>query len=344
MSLASKLIVYNHFATFFSGTADPVYREHYQLYRIINEYLTQSYVNANSCVEREVAVARQLLLDECTFDDALKIIDAGNSVASLSRWYKEGGNKNCAVGIDSCVFEVLKEIDALVSVDRRSAAGWKIFSINQFFPTTIDIADRLKPTLDRFVRLIRDRSDLMNIADALNPSRPFSGWWYNKFCVITYIQKIATGTISGGLAERLSAVVKKHLQLQDNTCDDSVIVRSNCPDNIAQIYGRFCGIGKEHFSHHKLSCLHILFQYLRNAITHKEQEHCCFRIIKDFGRHCQEIYNTPLKTLIDTIYIHSHTDKNKNALFDVLCATSGEELDIDCFYYVVENFINDNNK
>nr|AFS52016.1 DekiORF139 [Dendrolimus kikuchii nucleopolyhedrovirus] len=341
MSLASKLIVYNHFATFFSGTADPVYREHYQLYRVVNEYLTQSYAaNASSCVERETAVARQLLLNECTFDAALKIIDAGNSIASLSRWYSE----DSAAGIDSCVFEVLKEINASVSVDRRSAAGRRIFSIDQFFPTTTDIADRLKrPVLDRFLRLFRDDwTNLKSIADALNPSQPFSGWWYNKFCVTTYIHRIANGAVPNALSGRLSAVAKAHIQLEENDYDGNMIVinASNCPDNIAQIYGRFCGIGKEHFSNHKMACVHILFQYLRGTITHQEQKHCCYKIIKEFGMHCREVYDTPLRTLLDTLYINSHTDKGKNALFDVLCATSGDELDIDFFYYVVEDFMN----
>lgn len=334
MSLSSKLIVYNYYANFFLPNS--VYGESYQLYRIVQEYLTESYVNGESCIEREIMAVRQLKYKECSFEDVRKTIDARDTVTCLSHWFNVGQME----GIASDVCDVLKRIDVLVPVAKRAESGWQIYNLDKFVNCIPDnIFDSLQPILGRFEHTIRD-GKLLHIANVLNPTNNITGWWYNKFCVVTYIHRINNHTVPQKLTARLSEAVKKFIRLEENDYDGQLHIGEsyNCSQVMTEIYGRFCGIGKEHFYKHKMSSVHILFQYLRDQITYDEKQFSCYSVIKDFGRQCKDVYKN-LKNLIDSLYINCHTDKDKNALFDLLCLMDCEEIDVDCFYYI-KKFLN----
>ena len=126
MSLAAKLIIYNYYAKY--NEVHDVYGESYHHYRIVQEYLSESYVNGMSCIERDVTAMRRLKSGSCTFDEAVKMIDAGDSIKSLSHWFSTSET----MGIDDNVREVLEQIDAVVPVSVRVQNGWQIFSLNNF--------------------------------------------------------------------------------------------------------------------------------------------------------------------------------------------------------------------
>lgn len=85
--------------------------------------------------------------------------------------------------------------------------------------------------------------------------------------------------------------------------------------------------------------MHILFQYLRGKTTQEEKSFPCYRVIKDFGRQCKDVYKN-LKDVFDLLHAHSMSDKDKNSLMDLLCVMDCEEIDVDCFYYIFESFLN----
>ncbi|QCF61023.2 ac11 [Troides aeacus nucleopolyhedrovirus] len=334
MSLAAKLIIYNYYAKY--NEVHDVYGESYHHYRIVQEYLSESYVNGMSCIQRDVTAMRLLKSGSCTFDEAVKMIDAGDCIESLSHWFSTSET----MGIDDNVREVLEQIDALVPVSVRVQNGWQIFSLNNFErEISQDMLDCLQIILGRFECFMRN-GKLLRIANVFNPNKDVVGFWYNKFCVVTYVHRIMYRSVPAELVPRLSQAVKKFIRLRKSDYNDRLHVDEsyNCPRVIAEIYGRFCGIGKEHFSKHKLSCMHILFQYLRGKTTLEEESFPCYSVIKDFGRQCKDVYKN-LKDVFDLLHAHSMSDKDKNSLMDLLCVMDCEEIDVDCFYYIFESFL-----
>ncbi|ABL75956.1 Mv-ORF4 peptide [Maruca vitrata nucleopolyhedrovirus] len=330
MSLAAKLIIYNYYAKY--NAVHDVYGETYLHYRIVQEYLSESYIDGASCIERDMTAMRRLKSGNCTFDEALKMIDARDSIESLSRWF----STNETMGIDYSVCEVLEQIDAAVPVDVRVQNGRQIFSLNDFErEISQDTLNCLQIILGRFEYFMRN-GKLLRLANVFNPHNSTVGWWYNKFCVVTYMHRIMYRSVPAELLPRLSETVKK--SLRDSKGDHDDLESFNCPRVIAEIYGRFCGIGKEHFSKHKLSCMHILFQYLRGKTTQEEKSFPCYKVIKNFGRQCKDVYEN-LKNVFDLLHAHCVSDKDKNALMDLLCVMDCEEIDIDCFYNIFESFI-----
>ncbi|AGA16166.1 hypothetical protein [Thysanoplusia orichalcea nucleopolyhedrovirus] len=332
MSLAAKLIVYNYYGNY--NAVHELHGEFHHEHRITQEYLTNSYTDGMSCIERDV-IAVQRLKSGNSFDDTIKIIndDASVSIKSLSRWFSFGET----VGVNDDVCRVLDQIDAAIPVNVRAKAGQQIFFLDNF-KDQIDchISDCLQIILGRFEHFMRN-GKLLRLANVFNPNKDaVVGWWYNKFCVLTYVHRIMNNSVPTELLPRLSEAIKKFIFLNaKHQVDES----DNCAHVITQIYGRFCGIGKEHFKQHKSSCMHILFQYMRDKITHKEEKFPCYKIIKDFGRQCKNVYKE-LKETIDHLHAYSVSDKDKNMLMDLLCVMNSEELDIDCFYFTFELFLN----
>ncbi|USC25864.1 hypothetical protein [Palpita vitrealis nucleopolyhedrovirus] len=328
MSIAAKLIVYNYYAQY--NAVHKKYGESYNYYRIVQEYLTEAYVDGMSCIERDVNTLRNLKTGKCGFDDAVKIIDSQECIANLSRWYVSGKME----GMHSTVCAVLNQIDAILSVEARAQVGQHIWSLNDFEnKINPDMLNCLQIILGRFEHFVRN-GQLMRIANVFNPNfENVVGWWYNKFCVTTYVYRMLRDD-DEILKSRLTKVVKQYVHLRDGFYVDEMY---NCPRIINELYVRFCGIGKQHFNRHKTSCMYILFQYLRNETTQNEKDFICYRIIESFGKQCIDIYRD-LKNLFDMLHVHAICDVDKNALMDLLCVDN-EEIDVDCFYYVFESFL-----
>ncbi|ANF29774.1 ORF-126 [Catopsilia pomona nucleopolyhedrovirus] len=337
MSLAAKLIVYNYYASNYL-VPHSVYGEYYQLYRIVREYLYTDGVASTSCIERDIDAAKRLIKCDKNnsgyFDEALKsaTIDCGGDSADhLSQWY---GTNEIANNVSDSVRVVLQQLNALIPMNVR--IGKQIFHLDNFNnDEDVNAAvDSLHIILDQFLHTVRD-GKLLRIANVLNATTP--GWWYNKFCVMTYVHRVNAGNVPAELTMRLLSAITKFCT--DN-CD-----QINSPHCIAELYGKFCGIGKEHFCKHKMSCVHVLFEYLRNGDDNNSgygrnclnDKFSCHTIVKDFAKQCRDAY-VSLKNEIDSLYINSNSDTDKNVLFDVLCTLDSEEIDMNCYYYVIENF------
>ncbi|QDL57077.1 hypothetical protein QKQ66_gp145 [Dione juno nucleopolyhedrovirus] len=332
MSLSSKLVLCAYYGAY--NLPHERYGESFHLYRIVHEHLTDTYRGGVSCVRRDIATARCLNNNALCPDLARQLLDVDDAVARLSTWYRCGDADNLCDDVQ----RVLAAIDCRAPLNKRVAAGANIFALDAIAEVPSDAADDLLTTiLDRFMHFVR-RNALARVADVFDPEIKADGWWYHKFCVLTYIHRISVGAVPVHLTARLQTSVQKFIQPDGENGYDG-----NHAAAMADVYGRFCGIGREHFAHHKMACMHILFQYLRGDVTPADERHSCFGVIKNFGRHCRDTY-ADLRTHADALYIHATSDKQKNALFDLLCCVNGEDIDADCYNYIVNKFYTKLNK
>lgn len=319
MSLSSKLLVYAYYGAY--NLPHEPYGESYHLYRIVNEYLTDSYVRNESCVRRDIETARRLNKGALCFDLARQLLDTNEVAARLNMWYRWGDSW----GLCHDIQNVLACIDRYAPLGKRTGAN--IFALDTIVDIPCDVLDGLQGILGRFMHFVR-LNRLERLANVFDPVIKMDGWWYHKFCVLTYMHRIIKGSTPEG--PRLREAVIKFIPHDDE--EDG-----NCPSVMAQIYGRFCGIGKEHFAHHKMTSMHLLFQYMRNDVAPTDERHPCFSVIKDFGRQCKDTY-ADLSTHADALYIHATTDKQKNMLFDLLCCVNASDIDCNCYDYIVKKF------
>ncbi|UZE89806.1 hypothetical protein [Parapoynx stagnalis nucleopolyhedrovirus] len=335
MSLSCKLIVYNYYTNYYNSD------DNFHISRIIKEFVTNSYVDKKSCIEYDIWSAKQLMQQSLTFDNAVKHIDALDSIRALTEWF----NRGTKTKINDVVCSVLCEIDSIIPLAERIKKGRSIYELDEISkPNEVVLhekVDRLCVILKCFVHHIFN-SKLLYLSYVFNPSSDTFGWWYNKFCVTTYIFKIVNhyDSIPQNIRNRLIKIIKEFVHCERQEGLVRIDKFSNCPEVLNNIYGRFCGIGKEDFNKHKVSCVYIFMQYLRDKVTDDERRNFeCYEIIKDYGRQCKDVY-TSNKDFIDTLFIHCDTDKYKNMLFDLLCVPDQEEIDVDCFYFIIEKFLN----
>nr|WUR10720.1 LdOrf-35 peptide [Calliteara abietis nucleopolyhedrovirus] len=349
MSLTSKLIVYNYYGTY--NDVHDQFGESYHLHRIAQEYLTDSFVEHKSCIERDVETAQRLIDGECTFDEARRRLNdaAADTIKRLNAWYRSGAT----TGICNDVCRVLTKIDQCAPLEKRLGLGERIFNLDELTTFPLDIANNLRVVIKRFFHFMRnnrsysyggddgddkynnDYNTLERVAKVFNPSLgTWTGWWYNKFCVMTYMHKITCGTVPDELTGRLTEAATKFIKL---TGDNGSRVDRACnnPDVIAKVYGRFCGIAKEHFAHHKTSSVYMLFQYMRDENCHYNPIGG-YSPVRQLSVQCRQTYSE-LRPQIDYLYLNCATDKQKNAMFDLLCCANSPEIDVD-FNYIVENF------
>ncbi|AHD25626.1 ac11 [Choristoneura murinana nucleopolyhedrovirus] len=323
MSLSSKLLVYAYYGAY--NLPHEKYGESYHLYRIVHEHLTEAYKVDASCVRRDIATARCLNSGDLCFDLARQLLDVGEVAARLAAWYSCGD----ATGLCADVQRALVDIDRYAPVEKRAIKGCNIFALDAIADIPGDVLDGLQGIIGRFIYFVRC-NELERVADVFDPQIKAKGWWYHKFCVLTYMHRITTNAVPAKLITRLRDAVTKFIQPEH---------KGNCAPAMADMYGRFCGISREHFSHHKTASMHLLFQYMRNDVTWADESHPSFRVIKDFGRCCKETY-TDLRAEADALYITATTDEKKNALFDLLCCVNAADLDADCYDYIVNKFYN----
>ncbi|APO13902.1 ORF18 [Plodia interpunctella granulovirus] len=294
MSLARELIVYHHFDL---TRIDATYGESYQLYRILQEHIDNSYVNGKTRIERELSAARRLLLGECTFDKVYKemLQDCGDSISLLSCWYNEGVTSEYNLSSDVC--QVLRRIDVLVPPEVRKT-GW-IFTLDDYADEIPkDICKPLESILHRYEHSMKLMC-LDHIADVFNPLSATTGRWYDSFCVETYLHSIQRNTVCEHLKKKLL-----HAFYSSST--------------ISQAYTRFRDIGKNHFNTHTVLSMRKLFDLLNC----KEPENSVADfIINVYARHCIDTYQN-LKDVIDVIIANNSCSyKKKNAVFDLLCVS-----------------------
>lgn len=318
MSLASKLIVY----AYYGGCNLPHerYGESYHLYRIVNEYLTDNYVNNASCVRRDIAVARCLINGALSFDCARQLLDVSEVATRLMMWYRIGDS----TGLCSEVQHTLSKINCYAPLEKRH--GVNIFALDKVTEIPSDVVSNLQ-TVAQFLHFAHT-SGIESVADVFDPEIQANGWWYHKFCVLTYMYRIVKGAVPDNLVTRLSTVVTKFIRPYEG----------NNAQTIANVYGRFCGIARDHFAHHKKSSVHILFQYMRGDLALSDERHPSFNVIKDFGRHCKDTY-TDLRMEFEVLLCDS-TDQQKNKLFELLCRVNAQDIDVDCYNYIVKKFYN----
>ena len=321
MSLCSQLLVYAYYGEY--NMPHKRYGESYHLYRIVNEHITNSYVNETSCVRRDIETARRLNNGELSFDDARRQLDLQEIAKRLTSWYHTGKIK----GFCSEVESVLAEINSHAPLEMRAQAGASIFALDSLkFPP--NMTDSLQIIMGKFMHFVRGYA-LAHVANVFDPTIKLDGWWYNKFCVLTYMHRIAHDTMPAELRTRLQNVVTKYIKPEYDASNNALAM--------GNVYGRFCGIGKDHFAQHKMNSVYIFFKYMRGEVTHEDERFSCFNVIKNFGRHCKETY-TDLQLQVDTLYSHALTDKQKNALFDLLCCNNASDIDVDCYDYIVKKF------
>ncbi|AGR57179.1 hypothetical protein [Choristoneura rosaceana nucleopolyhedrovirus] len=322
MSLSSKLLVYAYYGGY--NLLHERYNGSYHLYRIVNEYLTDTYVNGTSCVRRDIATARCLNSGEFCFDQARRLLDLSEVADRLAAWYRCGN----ATGLCDDVKRALANIDRYAPLEKRvSKGGANIFALDSIPDIPSDVLDDLQHIINDFMEFVYYNA-LERVANVFDPTIKADGWWYYKFCVVTYMHRITTGAVPAELMMRLRNAVIKFVKPGDE---------SNFAPAMTYVYGRFSGIGREHFSRHKMSSMHILFQYMRNDVTSADERHPSFNVIKNFGRQCRETY-TDLRAHADALYIHATTDRQKNALFELLCCSHASDIDVDCYDYIVDNF------
>ncbi|AJD09296.1 hypothetical protein [Condylorrhiza vestigialis mutiple nucleopolyhedrovirus] len=323
MSLCSQLLVYSYYGEY--NMPHERYGKSYHLYRIVHEHITNTYVNKTSCVRRDIETARRLNNGEFSFDDARQQLDLEEIAKRLATWYHTGKIK----GFCSEVESVLAEINRHAPLETRAQAGASIFALDSFeFPP--NITDSLQIIMGKFMHFVRGYA-LARVSNVFDPTIKLDGWWYNKFCVLTYMYRIIRNTVPAELTTRLQDVVTKYIKPEYDESNNALAINN--------VYGRFCGIGKDHFVQHKMSSVYIFFRYMRGEMTHADERFSCFSVIKDFGRQCKETY-TDLQLQIDTLYIYAMTDKQKNALFDLLCCNNASDIDVDCYDYIVKKFYN----
>nr|AXE72179.1 hypothetical protein [Anticarsia gemmatalis multiple nucleopolyhedrovirus] len=323
MSLCSQLLVYAYYGEY--NMPHKRYGESYHLYRIVNEYLINSYVNETSCVRRDIETARRLNSGELSFDDARRQLDLEEIAKRLTTWYHTGEMKSFCSEIQS----VLAEINCHAPLEMRAQTGASIFALNSLeFPP--NMTDSLQMLIGRFMHFVRGYA-LTHVANVFDPTVKLNGWWYNKFCVLTYMYRIICGTVPAELFTRLQNVVTKYIKPEYDESNNALA--------IGNVYGRFCGIGKDHFAQHKMRCVYILFQYMRGEVTYANERFPCFSVIKDFGRQCKETYRD-IQLQVDILHSHAMTDKQKNALFDLLCCNNASNIDVDSYDYIVKKFYN----
>lgn len=303
------------------------------------EYLLNTYNDGKSCVEKDVEIAKKLKNGLCTFEEVRQFIDEDDCVLSLSNWFVT----NSTLGINNALCKVLKGIDEIVPMNERVKIGNQIFHLDAFVKKIPEeLLDSLKIIFDRFDNNKKLGLDIVNIkkllhiADVFNPACDVKSVWYYKFCVTTYLQRLYLQADSIPNAERLFQAAILLIKECKSNDDDEICNNLVVNDLIVKTYGRFCGIGKEHFQKHKTLCVYLFFQYLRDhQITEQERRFACFDIIKNFGRHCKNVY-IDLIHLIDVLYLNSCNDEKKNSLFELMCVPLGEDIDVDCFYYVID--------
>ncbi|AUR45158.1 hypothetical protein Spob127 [Spilosoma obliqua nucleopolyhedrosis virus] len=319
MSLSSKLLVYAFYGVY--NAAHKNYGESYHLHRLVEEYVTNAYVCEASCVRRDIATARCLNYGGISFDDARQVLEIGEVATCLSAWYRCGDTS----GLCTDLQRALTTIDRFVPLDKRVAKGGDIYALDAFVADiSNDVVDNLQGIIGRFIHFARC-SALEHVAEVFDPTIKADGWWYHKFCVLTYMHRMIAGSVPVELTMRLQNSVTKYIRPNDE---------GNCAPAIASVYGRFCGIGRYHFEHHKMTNTHLLFQYLRGEPANNKDYPC---YIKDFGRHCKNTY-ADLKKHADTLYINATSDRKKNMLFDLLCCVNAEDIDTDCYDYIVNKF------
>ncbi|AAK85572.1 hypothetical protein [Epiphyas postvittana nucleopolyhedrovirus] len=319
MSLSSKLLVYDYYGNSMCGVNEQ-YGASYHLYKIVDEHITNSYVGDVPWMHREIDTARQILSGALCVNDACHMLDLDNTKERLATWYKCGNTK----GVCHEVYVVLKAIDALVPIDKRS--GGQFVDVDTFDTILLNITNKLPEVLHQYLRFVYYQK-LEHVTDVFNPKSDTVGWWYNKFCVLTYMYRIINKSVPAELLTRLQKAVVEYIQ--PNAGD-----KYNCAEVMANVYGRFCGIGKQHFAEHKTANMHIMFKSMRGQTTMVDERYKSFSVIKDFSRHCKETY-LDLKSHVDSLYINCTTDKQKNAMFDLLCCQSEQDLDVDCYDYIV---------
>ncbi|AGR57029.1 hypothetical protein [Choristoneura occidentalis alphabaculovirus] len=323
MSLSSKLLVYAYYGAF--NLPHEKYGESYHLYRIVHEHLTETYVSNASCVRRDIATARCFENGFC-FNLARQLLDVTDVAARLAAWYNRGDK----TGLCANVQLALAEIDKYAPLEKRVSIGNNIFALDTIADIPSNALDDFQTIIYEGFKEFVDMNNLAHVADVFDPDPKIKaeGWWYYKFCVLTYMHRLTVNAVPTELMTRLQDAVIKFVQPQN---------KGNCAPAMANVYGRFCGIGRKHFSQHKAASMYILFQYMRNNLTPKDERHPSFGVIKDFGRICKETY-TDLRAEADLLYINATTDEKKNALFDLLCCVNAADLDVDCYDYIVDNF------
>nr|ABQ12367.1 unknown [Antheraea pernyi nucleopolyhedrovirus] len=331
MSLSCKLLVYAYYGAY--SLPHKRYGESYHLYRIVQEHLSDSYVGGASCVRRDIETARRLSNGALGFEVARQLLDLRDTDTLLSTWYWTGHVSSGVCGDVQCV---LAEIEQHAPLEKRvtmygkisgAVARPNIATLDLFTEIPLELTDKLQVVIGRFLHFARC-NELARVAHVFDPTLRVAGWWYHKFCVLTYMHRITCGAVPE-LAPRLRAAVAKFIKPKDD--------EGNCALAMAEVYGRFCGIAREHFAHHKSLATYVLFQCMRNKITPSNERFQSFSVIKSFARHCKETYED-LQTQADTLYIYANTDRQKNAFFDLLCCVNASEIDADCYDYVVNNF------
>lgn len=104
----------------------------------------------------------------------------------------------------------------------------------------------------------------------------------------------------------------------------------NCPEAVAELYGRFYGLDRERFLRHTARCARALFDYLAAG-----EGRGLDRTVEEFGKRMREPYEA-MRDVADALFRNCSSDKDRNALFDLLCTTSADELDEECLFHVVK--------
>jgi hypothetical protein len=332
MLLACKLIIYNYFANYYTDD------ENYHIGKIIREYENNSYVNGESFIELDILCAKKLIKHTLSFDEALKTIDASESAAALSQWYKKGTKEK----INGVLDKLLDFMEQLPFSGKKVEGEDSIFALDALLSHHNDELnskmDELCVILTHFVNHCMTRK-LLKLSYVFNPANQTHGWWYDKFCVTTYVFKIVkcAKAVPQTIRNRVLKVAKDFIKSDDDMPLQPV---QKHPEALRNIYVRFCGIGKEHFNKHKMVCVNMFMKYLRDKVTDEEKiKFDCYEIIEDYGRLCKDVYVSN-REFIDSFYLRCHSDKEKNLLFHLLCVPDEDEIDINCFYYVFDKLIN----
>ncbi|UOQ18809.1 hypothetical protein [Olene mendosa nucleopolyhedrovirus] len=321
MSIQEKLTVANYLCNF-----DARHGECFEPYRIARERLDHlrgeaRYADGMSRIEREVRAARRLVTDygPTAVREALLCMDASASADALMQWYV-GGTRSTELHADvAAVLQNLETISDEAHRDGRDYDPEKFIALH-------NKADALvKAGACKFIARVNAGS-LPALADAFNPHKKDRvGWWYDKFCVVTYTAKRYKDV-------RLRKVIDRFTKF--NAYKIMTAGRGyNCPEAVAELYGGFYGLDRERFLRHNARCSRDLFDYLAGAGDGLD------RTIEEFGKRMREPYEA-MRDVADALFRNCKSDKDRNALFDLLCAANADELDEKCLFYVVKLYKN----
>nr|AMO27706.1 hypothetical protein [Lymantria dispar multiple nucleopolyhedrovirus]QDE14890.1 ac11 [Lymantria dispar multiple nucleopolyhedrovirus] len=320
MSIQGKLTVANYLCNF-----DARRGEYFELYRIARERLEHlrgeaRYADGMSRIEREVAAARRLVTDygQTAVYEALLCMDVGPSADALMQWYVDGTRSS---ELHADVSAVLQSLEAISDKAQRDG---RAYDPEEFLALHKKADALVKAAACKFIARV-NAGALPALADAFNPhKKERAGWWYDKFCVVAYVAKHYK-------AARLYKAINKFTKFNAYKIMSTPRRRGyNCPEAVAELYGRFYGLDRERFLRHNARCARALFDYLAAG-----EGRGLDRTVEEFGKRMREPYEA-MRDVADALFRNCTSDKDRNALFDLLCTTSADELDEECLFHVVK--------